>query len=202
MRKVIASINITLDGFCDHKAMIADQELHQYANELFKSADTILFGRVTYQLMEDGWPPIVRKPIGNKAIDEFAVLIDNISKVVFSNTLKEVEWKNTRLATRTHQEEVMNLKQQQGKNILAGGPSIITALLSSGLIDELQLYIHPIVLGKGSPLFKNITEKINLLLIKTKTLGSGVVIHYYEPLKNENLHVTLEFGKEVDATNK
>ncbi len=106
MRKLIASINITLDGFCDHTAVIADDELHQNANELLRSVDTVLFGRVTYQLMESSWPPVVKKPTGIKSVDEFAVLIDNISKIVFSNTLKNVEWKNTKLAKEGIKEEV------------------------------------------------------------------------------------------------
>jgi dihydrofolate reductase len=183
MKKLISSINITLDGFCDHTAMIADDELHENANELLRRVDTILFGRVTYQLMESGWPPIVKNPTGIKAVDEFAVLIDNISKVVFSNTLKNVEWKNTRLATQDIEEEVLRPKQQPGKSMLVGGPSIIITLMAAGLIDEYQFCVHPIILGSGLPLFKNIRERINLKLLKTKTLGSGVVILDYEPMK-------------------
>jgi dihydrofolate reductase len=83
MRKLVSSINITLDGFCDHTAVIADDELHQHANALLRRVDTVLFGRVTYQLMESAWPPVVKKPTGIKSVDEFAVLIDNISKIVF-----------------------------------------------------------------------------------------------------------------------
>jgi dihydrofolate reductase len=138
---------------------------------------------VTYQLMESSWPPIVKKPTGIKAIDEFAVLIDNISKIVFSNTLKDVEWKNTRLVKKGIKEEVIKLKQQPGKSLLVGSPSIIVTLMHLGLIDEYQLYVHPIVLGNGLPLFQNIKERINLKLLKTMTLGSGVVILYYEPMK-------------------
>jgi dihydrofolate reductase len=116
MRKLISSINITLDGFCDHTAVIADDELHQNANELLRSVDTVLFGRVTYQLMESSWPPIVKKPTGIKSVDEFAVLIDNIQKIVFSNTLKHVDpiaigWKNNKLAKGDIKEEVLKLKQ-------------------------------------------------------------------------------------------
>jgi len=181
MRKLIAAINMTLDGFCDHTAVIADEEMHQNANELFKQADTVIFGRVTYQLMEDGWPPIVKNPTGFKAVDEFAVLIDTISKIVFSNTLKQVHWKNTRLAQGNLTDEVIKLKQQTGKNILVGGPGIIDELMIAGLIDEYQLSVQPIVLGSGLPLFKNMTERINLKLIKTKTLSSGVIILYYHP---------------------
>jgi dihydrofolate reductase len=186
MRKLIASINITLDGFCDHNAVIADEELHQNANELLRNADTILFGRVTYQLMESGWPPIVKKPTGIKSVDEFAVLIDNIDKIVFSHTLKNVEWKNTRLATGDIQEEVLKFKQLRNsgsKNIVVGSPGVIVTLMKLKLIDEYQFSVQPIVLGSGLPLFKNITNRIDLRLLKTKTLGSGVVILYYEPAK-------------------
>jgi dihydrofolate reductase len=182
MRKLIASINMTLDGYCNHEAVIADEELHQNVNELFREVDILLFGRITYQLMEDGWPPIVKTPTGIKAVDEFAVLIDNASKIVFSHTLQQVEWKNTRLATGDLFEEVIKLKQQTGKSILVGGPSLIAALTRERLIDEYQLYIQPIILGKGLTLFKNITDRINLKLIRTKTLGSGVIILTYQPV--------------------
>lgn len=186
MRKLISSINVTLDGFCNHTAVIADEELHQNANELLKSIDTILFGRVTYQLMESSWPPIVKNPTGIGSVDEFAVLIDNIAKIVFSNTLTNVEWKNTKLAKEGIREEVLKLKQQPGKNILVGGPTIIITLMKLGLIDEYQFCVQPIILGSGLPLFKNIQETIYLKLLRTKTLGSGVVIFYYEPIKNDN----------------
>jgi dihydrofolate reductase len=175
---------MTLDGFCDHTAVIADDELHQNANELLRSADTVLFGRVTYQLMESGWPPIVKNPTGIQSLDEFAILIENIPKIVFSNTLKKVEWKNARLARKDIKEEVLNLKDNSGsKNILVGGPGIIIELMRLGLIDEYQFCVHPIILGSGLPLFKNIKERIDLKLLKTKTLGSGVVILNYEPVK-------------------
>ena len=183
MRKIIASINVTLDGFCDHTAVIADEELHQNANRLLRNADTMLFGRVTYQLMESGWPPIVKNPTGVKAIDEFAVLIDNMPKIVFSNTLKNVEWKNTTLAKGDIEEEVIKLRQQPGKNILVGGPTIIIKLMQMGLIDECQFCVQPIVLGHGLPLFKNITDRIDLKLLETKTYRSGVVALCYERIK-------------------
>src|SRR5438046_3783457 len=184
MIQLIETINITLDGFCDHNAVIADEELHQNANELLRNADTILFGRVTYQLMENGWPPIIKKPTGIKSVDEFAVLIDNISKIVFSRTLKNVPWKNTRLATEDIKEEVVKLKQSRNsgsKNIVVASPSIIVTLMKLGLIDEYQLSVQPIVLGSDLPLFKNIMGRIDLKVLKTKTLGSGVVILYYAP---------------------
>jgi dihydrofolate reductase len=181
MRKLIAAMNMTLDGFCDHTAGIADDELHQHYNELLKSADTILYGRITYQLMEY-WPTVVKNPTGNKAMDEFAVTMDNISKIVFSHTLKNIGWETARLAKQGIKEEVLELKQKPGKDILVGSPSLIISCMNLDLVDELQLCVHPVILGKGLPLFKNIKNSIDLKLIKTKTFGSGAVVHYYEPV--------------------
>src|SRR6202051_3460568 len=151
MRKLIAAINMTLDGFCDHTAMIADEEIHQHYNELLRNAGILLFGRITYQLMESYWPSIVKNPTGNKPTDEFAVLIDNISKIVYSRTLKNVDWKNTILKKEVIKEEILELKQSlQGgsKSILAGSPSLIVALAQLDLIDEYQLSVQPTVLGR------------------------------------------------------
>ena len=125
MRKLIAAINMTLDGFCDHTAMIADDEIHQHYNELLRNTDTLIYGRITYQLMESYWPTVVKNPTGNKPMDEFAVIIDNISKTVFSHTLKNVEWKNAKLAKRNIKEEVLELRQQAGKDILVGSRSLL-----------------------------------------------------------------------------
>jgi dihydrofolate reductase len=183
MRKLIAGINITIDGFCNHDAMVADAELHEHFNEVLRNADTWLSGRTTYQLMESYWPLIVKDPTGNKAEDNFAVLLDNIHKIVFSHTLKTVDWKNTTLKHDIVKEEILALKQQNGKNMLAGSPSLIVALTQMGLIDEYQLVVHPVILGSGLPLFKNIKNRTVLKLLKTKTFGSGAVVHYYEPLK-------------------
>ena len=186
MRKLIAAINMTLDGFCDHTAGIADDELHQHYNELLSNADTILFGRITYQLMESYWPAVVKNPTGNKPEDEFAVLIDNISKIVFSRTLKNVDWKNTVLKKEVIKEEVLVLKQSRNggsKNILVGSPSLIVALTQFDLIDEYQLCVQPIILGSGLTLFKNIKDRVDLKLLKTKTFGSGAVTLYFEPVK-------------------
>jgi len=182
MRKLIAAINMTLDGFCDHTAIIPDDEIHQHYNELLSNADTLLYGRITYQLMESYWPAVVKNPTGNKPTDEFAVLMDNISKIVFSHTLKNVGWKNVKLAKGGIKEEVLALRQQPGKNILAGSPSLIVALMQLDLIDEFQLCVHPVILGDGIPLFKNIKDRINLKLLRTKTFGCGAVTLYYAPV--------------------
>ncbi|HEX2896486.1 MAG TPA: dihydrofolate reductase family protein [candidate division Zixibacteria bacterium] len=183
MRKLIAGINMALDGFCDHTAMIADDEIHQHYADILSNADTLIYGRITYQLMESYWPAVVKNPTGNKPTDEFAVAIDNISKIVFSRTLKNVEWKNSRVAKRGIKEEVLELKQQPGKEILVGSPSLIAALTQLDLIDEYQLCVHPVIAGNGLPLFKNINERTILKLIKTKTFSAGQIILYYEPAK-------------------
>ena len=183
MRKLIAAMNMTLDGFCDHTAMIADEEIHQHYNELLSNADTLIYGRITYQLMESYWPSVVKDPTGNKPMDEFAVLIDNISKIVYSRTLKNVSWKNTTLKKEIIKKEVLGLKQQAGKNILVGSPSLIMAFSQLDLIDEYQLGVQPTVVGSGLPLFKNIKDRIDLKFLKTKTFGCGAVMLYYEPTK-------------------
>ena len=176
-------MNMTLDGFCNHEAMIADEEIHQHYNELLSNADILIYGRITYQLMESYWPSVVKNPTGNKPMDEFAVLIDNISKIVYSRTLQHVDWKNTTLKKKVIQEEILELKQQRSKNIVVGSPGLIIALTQLNLIDEYQLGVQPTVLGSGLPLFKNIRDRIDLKLLKTKTFGCGAVMLYYEPTK-------------------
>ena len=189
MRKVIAAINMTLDGFCEHTAMIADDEIHQHYNELLSNAGTLLYGRITYQLMEY-WPTVVKNPTGIKSMDDFAVTMDNIPKIVFSHTLKNVEWESAKLANREIEEEVLELKQSRNggsKDILVGSRSLIVACMNLNLIDEFQLCVHPIILRNGlTPLLKNINDRINLKLLKTKTFGCGAVILYYEPAKKMN----------------
>ncbi|MCF3108015.1 dihydrofolate reductase family protein [Niabella sp. CC-SYL272] len=185
MRKLIAGINMTLDGFCDHTAIIPDDELHQHYADLLRSADVILYGRITYQLMEY-WPTVVKNPTGNPETDDFARVMDKIPKVVFSHTLKKVHWASTRLAKGTLEEEVAALKQSaDGRmgDILVGSRSLIIALLNLNLIDEFQLTIHPVVAGSGLPLFNNIDHRAAFKLINTKTFGSGAITLYYEPLK-------------------
>jgi len=174
---------MTLDGFCDHTAMIADDEVHDHYNELLRDAGALIYGRITYQLMESYWPLVVKTPTGNKAEDDFAVLIDNIPKIVYSRTLQLVDWKNSELKKEIIKEEILALKRQAGKNIFVGSPSLIVALAQLDLIDEYQLSVQPIILGTGLPLFKNIRDRINLKLLKTKTFGCGAVTFYYESVK-------------------
>ncbi len=183
MRKLIAAINMTLDGFCDHTAMVSDEEIHQHYNELLSNADTLIYGRITYQLMESYWPTVVKDPTGIKQTDEFAVLIDNIPKIVYSRTLKNVDWKNTTLKKEIIKEEILELKQQAGKNIIVGSPGLIVALMQLELIDEYQLSVQPIIAGTGLSLFKKINDRIDLKLLRTKIFGCGAVTLYYQPTK-------------------
>ena len=175
---------MTLDGFCNHTALIADDDIHQHYSELIRSADTLIYGRITYQLMEDYWPAIVKKPTGNKQTDEFAAAIENVSKIVFSRTLESVDWGDTILKKKVIREEILELKQSgNGRSILVGSPSLIVTFMQLDLIDEYQLSVQPIILGKGLPLFKNINDRINLKLLKTKTFSSGAITLYYEPIR-------------------
>ena len=184
MRKLIAALNMTLDGFCDHTAVNADDELHRHFSDLLRDADTILYGRKTFELMEY-WRPIVAEPTGNAANDEFAKRMDSIWKIVYSRTLDSVDWKTAELKREIDKDDILELKRRPGKNILAGSPSLIVAMANMGLIDEFQPVIHPVVLGGGLPLFKNITERIDLKLLKTKTFASGAVAHHYQPANGQ-----------------
>jgi dihydrofolate reductase len=180
MSKVIAAINMTLDGYCDHTSVDADEELHWHYAELLRDADALLYGRITYQLMEF-WPPLVKNPSGNASMDGFAMIMDKVPKIVFSRTLKELHWDSATLATRDFEEEVMALKQQPDKTIYLGSPSLIVAGTNLRLVDEYQICIHPVIAGTGLLLFKNIQEATELKLKKTKIFNSGAVVHYYEP---------------------
>jgi dihydrofolate reductase len=187
MKKVIAAFNMTLDGVCDHTAGIADEELHQHYSELVNNSGIILYGRITYQLMQF-WQTLLHTPSGKKSMDDFAISIDRIQKLIFSNTLKDTGWHSAELAQRPLDEEVSELKQQPGKDILVGSRSLIIQLLNGNLIDEFQICIHPIIEGKGLLLFDQIKNRIVLKLNKTKSLHSGATVFYYEPTSEKTMN--------------
>lgn len=180
MRKVIAAINMTVDGVCDHTQGIADDELHQHYSGLIRDGGVILYGRKTFELMEY-WRTVLENPTGNKANDEFAEAIDKIPKIVFSRTLENVDWESASLSKKELRVEITDLKHQAGRDIMIGSRSLIVQSLNLGLVDEFQLCIHPMIAAKGLKLFDEIDKKINLNLIKTKTFDSGAIILYYEP---------------------
>lgn len=181
MRKVIAAINTTIDGVCDHTAGLPDEEIHQHYSDLLYNAGVILYGRTTYQLMQF-WQTLVEKPSGEKSMDDFALAIDQVPKIVFSHTLKDTGWHSAQLANQPIEELVQELKQQPGKDIFVGSRSLILQLLKLNLLDEFQLCVHPVVAGSGLLLFEN-TNKTLFKLIKTKTFNNGAITLYYEPVK-------------------
>jgi dihydrofolate reductase len=130
------------------------------------------------------WRTFLENPSEQKSMNDFAIAIDKIPKIVFSNTLKNVDWKSSTLAKRELKDEVIELKQQSGKDIFVGSRSLIIQLINLGLIDELQLCIYPVIAGKGLQLFENINDRTILNLVKTKNFNSGAIILYYQP-KND-----------------
>ncbi len=181
MRKVIAAINTTLDGVVDHTAGLPDEEIHNHYTGLLSQGGVILYGRTTYQLMEF-WRTLIENPSEKKSMNDFAMAINKIPKIVFSHTLKDVDWESATVAKHNLKEEVSELKEQPGKDILVGSPSLIIQLMKFNLIDEYQLCVHPVVAGSGLPLFKNMNERTILKLIKTKTFSGGAVLLYYKPM--------------------
>ena len=184
MRKVIAAINMTVDGSFDHTSGMPDEEIHQHYAKLLSHGDAILYGSITYQLMEF-WRTFLENPSERKSMNDFAIVIDKIPKIVFSHTLKSTDWKSATIANRDLRETVLELKQQSGKDIFIGSRSLIMQLLKLDLIDELQLCIYPMVERKGLSLFEGVSGRIVFKLIKIKTFTGGAVILYYQPEKND-----------------
>lgn len=182
MRKIVAALNMTLDGICDHTAGIPDEEIHQHYTELLGQGDAILYGRTTYQLMEF-WRTFLENPSEEKSMNDFAIAIDKIPKIVFSHTLKNVDWESATIAKHDLKDKVFELKQQSGKNVFVGSRSLIIQLMKLNLIDEFQLCIYPMVEGNGLSLFEDINARIIFKLVKTKIFNSGAVILYYQPKK-------------------
>jgi dihydrofolate reductase len=186
MRKVFLFNLITLDGFFagptgDLDWHVTDEEFNRFAVEQLDETDTLLFGRVTYELMAGYWPTDearANEPLVAKAMNEQ-------SKIVFSRTLKEVDWSNSRLVSDHAEEEVRNVKQQPGKDIaIFGSANLAASLMPSGLIDEFRVLVNPVILGAGRPLFEDVKDPLKLRLIRTRTFGSGSVLLYYEPAGN------------------
>ncbi len=173
---------MTLDGICDHTAGMPDEGIHKHYTELLGQGDAILYGRTTYELMEF-WRTVLENPSEKRSMNDFATAIDKIPKIVFSHTIKNVEWESATIAKRDLIDEVLELKQQSGKDILVGSRSLIIQLLKLDLMDEFQLCIYPMVEGKGLPFFENINDRIIFKLVKNKTFNNGAIILYYQPKK-------------------
>ncbi len=178
MRPLRYSINVTLDGCCDHRAIPADEELHRHATENLARADGLLFGRVTYQMMEEGWrTPSAEMPDWTRP---FARTIDAAKKYVVSSTLDRVDW-NAELVRGDLATAVRQLKQEPGEGLFVGGVQLPLALAELGLIDEYEFIVHPRLAGRGPTLFAGLSEHLDLTLVGRQELGSGAVAMRYVP---------------------
>ena len=181
MRKLIFAINMTLDGCVDHTKQFVDEEQLEYFTHLLREVDLQVFGRKTYQLMVPYWPDVLKNPSETKADIEFARAFDATNKLVFSRSLNSAEDRNTRIARTNLRDEMLKLKQEQGKNILVGGVDIPSQLMELGLVDEYRFVVGPIVAGAGRRLFEGVSlpEKLQLKLVESKFFKSGcVALHY------------------------
>ena len=182
MRPLRYSINVTLDGCCDHRAMSADEELHRHAVENLDQADALLFGRVTYEMMEAALRPPARTRPDWMAdwMEPFARTIDAAKKYVVSSTLDRVDW-NAELVRGDLGKAVQQLKRESGKGLFVGGVKLPLALAELGLIDEYEFVVHPRLAGHGPTLFAGLSKHVDLKLVSRLEFGSGAVAMRYEP---------------------
>ncbi len=184
MRPLRYSINVTLDGCCDHRVGIADEELHRHAVENLLQADALLFGRVTYEMMEAAWrSPVqtgVRPDWMESWMEPFARTIHAAKKYVVSSTLKRVDW-NAELVRGDLGKAVQQLKREPGKGLFVGGVKLALTLTELGLIDEYEFIVHPRLVGHGPTLFAGLSKWVDLKLVSRLEFGSGAVVLRYEP---------------------
>ena len=186
MRNIIVFDNVTLDGFMagpngELDWALQDDEITQYSKAGQSSIDTFLFGRVTYDMMASFWPT----PTGKSANPVFAEALNNAAKIVFSSTLQKADWQYTEVVRELRKDEILKLKQQPGKNMMIfGSGTIVEQLTNLGLIDEYQILVNPVILGKGKQMFKDIQGSMKLKLVNTKAFSSGVVLLQYQ-LRNK-----------------
>jgi dihydrofolate reductase len=180
MRPLRYSINVTLDGCCDHRAIPADEELHRHAAESMARADALLFGRVTYEMMEAAWRPSVRTGAIPDWMEPFARTIDAARKYVVSSTLDRVDW-NAELIRGDAGKAVQQLKREPGNGLIVAGVKLALALTELGLIDEYEFVVHPRVAGHGPTLFAGLSKHVDLKLVGRLEFGSGAVAMRYEP---------------------
>jgi dihydrofolate reductase len=185
-RKVIYAMMVSLDGYMegpdrDIDWSFPDEELHQHFNEQESEIDINLYGRGLYENMSSYWPTADLNPSAPQVEIDFARIWKSKPKVVFSKTLEQVEW-NSRLVRENIADEIVKLKEQPGKNLSVGGSGIASTFMKLGLIDEFRLYIHPVVLGGGKPMFQPMNDAVTLRLVEARTFSSGVVLLRYQRL--------------------
>jgi dihydrofolate reductase len=184
MRKVIYSMSVSLDGFIEAPSgdlswSYPDQELHKHFNDREREIDVHFYGRRLYENMASFWPTADENPAAPASEIEYARIWKNMPKIVFSKTLDQVGW-NSRLVRGDIAGEVNKLKQLPGKDMSVGGAELASSFMQLGLIDEYWLYLHPVVLGSGKPMFRQLRDKIDLQLVETRTFGHGVVLLRYQ----------------------
>jgi dihydrofolate reductase len=182
MRPLRYAINVTLDGCCDHRAIVPDEEMHRYHAENLARADALLFGRITYEMMESAWRPVAagaRPDWMEPWVEPFARTIDAAKKYVVSSTLHKVDW-NAELLRGDLGEAVRRLKNESGKGIFVGGLRLPMALAELGLIDEYEFLVHPKLAGHGPTLFAGLSKPVDLKLVSRLELSSGAVALRYE----------------------
>jgi dihydrofolate reductase len=180
MRPLRYSINVTLDGCCDHRAIPADEELHRHAIENLDEADALLFGRVTYEMMEAAFRPPAGTAGRPEWMEPFARTIDAAKKYVVSSTLDRVDW-NAELVRGDLEKAVQQLKRESGKGLFVGGVKLPLALAELGLIDEYEFVVQPRLVGHGPTLFAGLSKYVDLRLVSRLEFGSGAVAMRYEP---------------------
>ena len=180
VRPLRYSINVTLDGCCDHREGIADEDLHRNAAENLAQADALIFGRVTYQMMEEAWRLATRTIVMPAWTDPFARTIDAAKKYVVSSTLERVDW-NAELVRGDLGEAVRELKQQPGRGLFVGGVTLPLALAELGLIDEYEIVVHPRLAGHGPTLFAGLSQRVDLKPVSRREFASGAVAMRYVP---------------------
>ena len=184
MRKIILSMSVSVDGFIEGPERqidwhVVDDELHSHFNEELRAMGAFLIGRVTYELMAGFWPTADADPSSTGPMVEFAGIWRDMPKIVFSRTLERATW-NTTIVRDVVVEEIMALKARPGGDLALGGADLAAAFKERDLIDEYRLYVHPIVIGRGKPLFKASDAKVNLQLAEIRTFGNGVVLLRYQ----------------------
>jgi dihydrofolate reductase len=173
------ALNVTLDGCCDHRAAIADDELHDYFTGLMDAAGAMLWGRITYEMMESAWPAVARDEKAPRAMQEWARKLEAKPKYVVSASRRDFHWNNSFRVEGELREAVRQLKEKNPDGVLVGSPMLSAALEGLGLIDEYRIVVHPIFAGHGPTLFQGLERSTRLELVSTKSLKSGVMALHY-----------------------
>jgi len=191
MRKLVLFLHASLDGYVegpngemDIGWVSYDTDLERHAKEILSTADTVIWGRGTYQMMHGYWPSVPSNPSASQHERDHAEWIDKTEKIVFSTTLEKVDWNNSRLVNKNIEKEIRHLKQQPGKDmVILGSPRLAHHFMRLDLIDEYKITVSPVLIGKGLPLFQGLNEKINLKLIENKTFDSGAIGLVYQTVR-------------------